>query len=113
MEELLVIGAGPCGLAVGVAARQAGMDCLLIDKGPVVHSIERFPLAMKFNSTAELLEIGQDPFVIAADKPTRGEALGLFVAGVLVAGNAPGRVFIENGRLHGPAIVRSLETRAR
>ena len=80
METLLVIGAGPCGLAVGVAARQAGMDCLLIDKGPLVHSIERFPLAMKFNSTAELLEIGDVPFVIEADKPTRGEVLAYYRA---------------------------------
>jgi len=80
METLLVIGAGPCGLAVGVAARQAGIDCLLIDRGPLVRSIERFPLAMKFNSTTELLEVGDVPFVIESDKPTRGAALAYYRA---------------------------------
>lgn len=72
---LLVVGAGPCGLAVGVAARRRGVDCVLLDRGPVVASLERFPLGMTWFSTPELLEIGDVPFVTAGDKPTRGEAL--------------------------------------
>ena len=73
--ELLVVGAGPCGLAVGVAARRAGLSCVLVDRGPIVHTLERFPLEMTWFSTPELLEIGDLPFVTRGDKPTRSEAL--------------------------------------
>lgn len=73
--DLLVVGAGPCGLAVGVAAREAGLSCVLVDRGPVVHTLERFPIEMTWFSTPELLEVGALPFVTRGDKPTRGEAL--------------------------------------
>lgn len=72
---LLVVGAGPCGLAVGVAARAHGVRCVLLDRGPVVSALERFPLHMTWFSTPDLLEIGELPFVTSGDKPTRGEAL--------------------------------------
>lgn len=73
--RLLVVGAGPCGLAVGAAARRNGIPCVLVDRGPVVHAVERFPLNMTWFSTPELLEIGGLPFVTAGDKPSRAEAL--------------------------------------
>lgn len=73
--RLLVVGAGPCGLAVGVAAGERGIPCLLVDRGPVVNALERFPIGMTWFSTPELLEIGGLPFVTAGDKPTRGESL--------------------------------------
>ncbi len=76
--EILVIGAGPCGLAVGVAARRAGVRCLLVDKGPVVSSIERYPIDMTFFSTSDHLEIGGLPFITAGDKPTRADALNYY-----------------------------------
>ena len=72
---LLVIGAGPCGLAVGAAARAAGLSWVLLDKGPVVSSIERYPIGMTFFSTADHLEIGGVPFITDSDKPTRSQAL--------------------------------------
>src|SRR5438046_3338774 len=75
MLDLAVIGAGPCGLAVGVAAKRAHLTCSLFDKGPVVSSLMRYPLYMTFFSTPEKLEIGGVPFVTAAEKPTRREAL--------------------------------------
>src|SRR6059036_725367 len=75
MLDLAVIGAGPCGLAVGVAAKQARLTCSLFDKGPVASSLMRYPLYMTFFSTPEKLEIGGVPFVTAAEKPTRREAL--------------------------------------
>ena len=78
MLDLAVIGAGPCGLAVGVAAKRAHLSCSLFDKGPVVASLMRYPLYMTFFSTAEKLEIGGVPFVTAADKPTRREALAYY-----------------------------------
>jgi len=73
--RILVVGAGPCGLAVGAAARLAGVECILVDKGPVVSSIERYPIGMTFFSTAEHLEVAGVPFVVSQDKPTRSEAL--------------------------------------
>src|SRR3989442_224 len=75
MLDVAVIGAGPCGLAVGVAAKRARLTCSLFDKGPVVSSLMRYPLYMTFFSTPEKLEIGGVPFVTAAEKPTRREGL--------------------------------------
>ena len=77
MLDLAVIGAGPCGLAVGVAAKRAHLACSLFDKGPVVSSLQRYPLYMTFFSTPEKLEIGV-PFVTAGDKPMRREALAYY-----------------------------------
>lgn len=77
MLDLAVIGAGPCGLAVGVAAKRTRLMCSLFDKGPVAASLMRYPLYMTFFSTADKLEIGV-PFVTAGDKPTRREALAYY-----------------------------------
>lgn len=73
--EILVVGAGPCGLAVGAAARRAGVECILVDKGPIVSAIERYPIGMTFFSTSDHLEVEDVPFVVARDNPTRSEAL--------------------------------------
>ncbi|MBI4545777.1 MAG: YpdA family putative bacillithiol disulfide reductase [Gemmatimonadetes bacterium] len=73
--DLAVVGAGPCGLGVAVAARQAGLECVLFDKGCITGSIAAYPTYMTFFSTAEKLEVGGVPFIVAADKPTRLEAL--------------------------------------
>jgi thioredoxin reductase (NADPH) len=72
---LLVVGGGPCGLAVGVAARQANLDCVILDKSSVVSAITNYPTHMTFFSTSERLELGDVPFTSVADKPTRREAL--------------------------------------
>jgi thioredoxin reductase (NADPH) len=73
--DLLVIGAGPCGLAVGVAARRAGVPCVLLDRRNIVATIERYPLSMTFFSTPERIEIGDVPFVASHEKPTRRDGL--------------------------------------
>ena len=75
MYDVIVVGAGPCGIGVGAAARRAGASCLLIDKAAVAASIARYPTFMTFFSTAERLEIGGVPFISAGEKPTRREAL--------------------------------------
>jgi len=56
----------------------AGLSCVLLDKGPVVNSIERYPIGMTFFSTADHLEIGGIPFVTDSDKPTRSQALNYY-----------------------------------
>jgi thioredoxin reductase (NADPH) len=73
--DLLVIGAGPCGLAVGIAARRAGVSCVLLDRRTIVSTIERYPLSMTFFSTPERIEIGGLPFIASGEKPTRRDGL--------------------------------------
>jgi thioredoxin reductase (NADPH) len=73
--DIAINGAGPCGLAAGIAAKQAGLSCTLFDQSYVASSIGRYPTFMTFFSTAERLEIGHIPFTIAGDKPSRREAL--------------------------------------
>jgi len=73
--RLLVIRAGPCGLAVGVAAKTAGVSCILLDRRTVVSTIERYPLNMTFFSTPERIEIGGVPFIASHEKPTRRDGL--------------------------------------
>src|SRR5262249_19083324 len=73
--DLLVIGAGPCGLAVGVAARRAGIGWVLLGRKNVVSTIERYPLGMTFFSTPGRIEIGDIPFIASHEKPTRRDGL--------------------------------------
>jgi thioredoxin reductase (NADPH) len=73
--ELAVIGAGPCGLAAGIAARRAGISCVLLERGCVVSSISGYPTHMTFFSTADRLEVGGVPFVVVGERPTRREAI--------------------------------------
>ncbi len=73
--ELLVIGAGPCGLAAAIAAKQAGLSCVVLDRRTIVSTIERYPLGMTFFSTPERIEIGGIPFVASHEKPTRKDGL--------------------------------------
>jgi thioredoxin reductase (NADPH) len=73
--DVLVIGAGPTGLACAIEARRAGFKTMAIDKGCVVNSIYHYPANMSFFTTPELLEIGDIPFSTAHQKPTREEAL--------------------------------------
>ena len=75
VRDLLIIGAGPAGLAVGIAASEAGLDYVVLEKGVLVNSIFNFPPGMTFFTTPDLLEIGRLPFVTPYEKPTRHEAL--------------------------------------
>lgn len=74
-RDLLIVGAGPSGLAVAIAADRAGLDYEVIEKGVLVNSIFHFPRAMTFFTTPDLLEIGGLPFVTPYEKPTQWEAL--------------------------------------
>ena len=76
--DLAIVGAGPCGLAVAVAAKQRGLRFAVLDRGAITESLTRYPYYMTFFSTAELLEIGDVPFTIPEPKPTRREALAYY-----------------------------------
>jgi bacillithiol disulfide reductase len=73
--DLIIVGAGPSGLAAAVAAGKAGLDYNVLEKGALVNSIFNFPRNMVFFTTPELLEIGGLPFTTPYEKPTRWEAL--------------------------------------
>jgi len=77
-EDVIIIGAGPCGLAAAIEMRQLGLKTLIIEKRNIVHSISQYPTYMHFFSSPELLEIGGIPFTTANDKPSRLEALNYY-----------------------------------
>lgn len=76
--DLLIVGAGPIGMTVGIEAKKAGLDYLIIEKGMLVNTVFHFPTNMTFFSTSKLLEIGGVPFISHGEKPTRREALEYF-----------------------------------
>lgn len=73
--DLIIVGAGPSGLAAAIAAGKAGLGYAVLEKGTLVNSIFNFPRNMVFFTTPELLEIGGLPFTTPYEKPTRWEAL--------------------------------------
>jgi thioredoxin reductase (NADPH) len=74
-HDLIVIGAGPTGIAIGAEARKAGLDVLLIDRGPLTAAILEFPTYMTFFTTRDKLEIAGIPLSVPEEKPTRQQAL--------------------------------------
>src|SRR4051812_17948805 len=75
VRDVLIVGAGPSGLATAIAAKKRGLDYVVVEKGMLVNSIFKFPMHMVFFTTPELLEIGGLPLTTPFDKPTRLEAL--------------------------------------
>ena len=75
MNDLVVIGAGPVGLACAIEAQRQGLTACVLEKGALVNSIFGYPLRMEFFSTPELIEIGGHPFPVQGYKPTREDAL--------------------------------------
>ena len=73
--DLLVVGAGPTGLACAIEAQKAGLRVVVVDKGCLCNSLFHYPAHMTFFTTSELLEIGNIPFPSPNAKPTRNEAL--------------------------------------
>jgi thioredoxin reductase (NADPH) len=78
--DILVVGAGPAGLAVGIEAGRAGLSCVILDSGSVAHNISRFQREMPFFSTTELLEIGDLPFVVPTARPTSLDCVNYYRA---------------------------------
>jgi len=75
IQDIIIVGGGPIGMACGIAAKRAGLDYLILEKGALVNSLFHYPLYMTFFSTAERLEIGGIPFTCIQPKPGRQEAL--------------------------------------
>ena len=75
MIDVLIIGAGPIGIACGLAAKKKGLSSIIIEKGTLVNSLYNYPVSMTFFSTSEKLEINEIPFISNNSKPTKQEAL--------------------------------------
>ncbi|HLA39605.1 MAG TPA: NAD(P)-binding domain-containing protein, partial [Candidatus Glassbacteria bacterium] len=73
--DVIIVGAGPTGLACAIEAQRKGISNLLLDKGCVVNSLYHYPVNMVFFTTPDLLEIGDIPFTTVRAKPTRQETL--------------------------------------
>ena len=73
--DLLVVGAGPTGIAIGAECRRTGLSVLLVDRGPVTAAIQSYPTFLEFFTTRDRLEIADVPFAIPEAKPTRRQAL--------------------------------------
>jgi len=73
--DIVIIGAGPIGLACGIETQKAGLTYIIIEKGCLVNSIYHYPRNMTFFSTSDKLEIGEVPFISHQPKPNRQEAL--------------------------------------
>jgi len=78
--DVLVIGAGPTGMACAIEAQRAGFRSVLVDKGCLCNSLFHYPAHMTFFTTSELLEIGDIPFPSPNAKPTRNEACLLYTS---------------------------------
>ncbi len=73
--DVIIIGAGPIGIACGIEAKKAGLTYVILEKGCLVNSLYHYPSNMTFFSTSDRLEIGDVPFISNNPKPTRPEAL--------------------------------------
>src|SRR5262245_58520707 len=74
-RDVVIVGAGPVGLACAIEARRRGLTARVVDKGAIVNSIVGYPTNMEFFSTPDLIEIGGYPFPVQQYKPTREDAL--------------------------------------
>lgn len=74
-EEVIIVGAGPCGMAAAIALQEKGMEPLIIEKGNVVNSLYHYPTHQTFFSSSDNLEIGDVAFITEKQRPVRNEAL--------------------------------------
>ena len=73
--DVVIVGAGPIGIACGLEAKKRGLSYLIVEKGCLVNSLYRYPVNMQFFSSSELLELDNIPFISTEVKPRRREAL--------------------------------------
>jgi thioredoxin reductase (NADPH) len=80
MLDLLIVGAGPCGLAAAISAQRAGLSVQILEAHSVVSTITQYPFYVTFFSTAEKLALGGLPFIVSTEKPTRRDGLTYYRA---------------------------------
>ena len=92
MYDVIIVGAGPIGLACALEAKSHGLTYVVIEKGTLVNSLYHYPVNMTFFSTSERLEIGGIPFVCNSPKPTRSEGMEYYRR-VAISGGIHVRLF--------------------
>jgi len=80
MLDIVIVGGGPCGLAAAISAQRAGLTPLVLEARVICSTIEQYPIYVQFFSTAEKLTLGDVPFTIATEKPTRRDGLAYYRA---------------------------------
>lgn len=83
MIDILIIGAGPAGIAAAYEAKKAGLDQVVIEKGLIANTVYNYPVGLTVFSTTNELEFTQGGLKPARDKPTREELLSYYVRFVL------------------------------
>ena len=76
--DLLIVGGGPCGIAAAISAQRAGLASLVLEAQVICSTIAQYPTYVRFFSTAEKLSLGDVPFVVATEKPTRRDGLAYY-----------------------------------
>ncbi|MGE6503414.1 YpdA family putative bacillithiol disulfide reductase [Bacillus wiedmannii] len=75
MKDLIIIGAGPCGLAAAVEAHKSKLDYLVIEKGCIVNTISKFPTYVTLFGPPEDFEIDSIPFSLKYGPPTKQDSM--------------------------------------
>ena len=117
-SELLVVGAGPTGIAIGAAAARSGLEPLLVDRRALAANLlDSSYLHVLFHHAGSArdrrgTEVDPATLVPVFDPAScESNVAGFYVAGTLLAGSDTGRIFIENSRAHAPLIVDYLRRR--
>jgi len=74
-EEVIIVGAGPCGMAAAISLQKIGINPLIIEKGNIVNTLYHFPTHQTYFSSSERLEIGDVAFITEKQRPVRNESL--------------------------------------
>ncbi len=79
MKDVIIVGAGPAGLACAIEAARKKLDYVVVDRGCVVNAIYNFPKDITFFSTPDLLEIGETAFISDKFRPNCREVLNYYL----------------------------------
>jgi thioredoxin reductase (NADPH) len=77
-HPVIIVGAGPTGIACAIELGKRGIDAVCYDKGFLLDTLYHFPEEMRWFSTRDLLDIAGVPFAVPDAHPTRLESLAYY-----------------------------------